>query len=78
MQSINNMKRTYMINGITNQDMQPDPCYMVVSDTIIIDRTLASCAEGRIRCGKNYENGQHVICKLSKNKRMIENEAEVL
>ena len=67
-----------MIDGITNHDMPQDSCYMVVSDTIIIDRTLASCAQGRIRCGKNYENDQHVICKMSKNKRIIEHEVEVL
>ena len=43
MQQINYNKRTYMINAITNQDMQQDQFYMVVSDTIVIDRTLASC-----------------------------------
>ncbi len=56
MKSKSSNKRAYMINGIINQDMPQDQFYMVVSDTIIIDRTLATCTEGRIRCGINYEN----------------------
>ena len=67
-----------MTSSIKIQDMKQDRTYMVVSDTIVIDKTLAKSKYGLIRCGKDYATDEHVICKLSKDTYMIEKEAEIL
>ena len=51
---------------------------MVVSETIVIDKTLAKSKYGTIRCGTDYATEEHVICKLSKEIEMIEKEAKII
>lgn len=67
-----------MIDSLTMKDMPQDNTFMVVNDTTVIDRTMISGKYGRIRCGIDYKNDQHVVCKMSLNERVISREVKVL